>query len=476
VKDPVSALRINGERGLAHPVYRETGANVIETMAGVRTAIEEINETYLEDADLYLTQVYDETTYINSALELVRQNIWVGGSMAAILLLIFLRSGAATLVVSLAIPVSVIGSFVAMAALGRSINVISLAGLAFSVGMVVDAAIVVLENIYRMRQQGLSVSDAAYRGAQQVWGAILVSALTTVMVFIPILIMELEVGQLFRDIAVAISVSVLLSLLVAVTVIPALASRLLGGNIQTMAQARKLPVIDHFGRGFVRLVMAITGLAVRSKSFALAMVVLLTGLCSVVTVVMLPKLDGFAVCRRLRAESCVPIIFLSAVEAISERVAGLDLGADDYLPKPFSPKELEARIATILRRVGRGNAVVESRELPTGQGVLRLGDLVVDTNRRQVTRGSERINLTYTEFSLLELLFRDPGHVVPRAEILEQLWGYPPRRAADLRVVDVYVARLRGKLEPDPRNPELILTVRGIGYASQRMGEASAAG
>ena len=129
----------------------------------------------------------------------------------------------------------------------------------------------------------------------------------------------------------------------------------------------------------------------------------------VVLDVMLPKLDGFAVCRRLRAESCVPIIFLSAVEAISERVAGLDLGADDYLPKPFSPKELEARIATILRRVGRGNAVVESRELPTGQGVLRLGDLVVDTNRRQVTRGSERINLTYTEFSLLELLFRDPG-------------------------------------------------------------------
>ena len=191
--------------------------------------------------------------------------------------------------------------------------------------------------------------------------------------------------------------------------------------------------------------------------------------------VMLPKLDGFAVCRRLRAESCVPIIFLSAVEAISERVAGLDLGADDYLPKPFSPKELEARISTILRRVGRGNAEVESREMPTGQGVLCLGDLIVDTNRRQVTRGGERINLTYTEFSLLELLFREPGRVVPRAEILEQLWGYPPRRSADLRVVDVYVARLRGKLEPDPRNPELILTVRGIGYSSQRVGEAATA-
>ena len=190
--------------------------------------------------------------------------------------------------------------------------------------------------------------------------------------------------------------------------------------------------------------------------------------------VMLPRLDGFAVCRRLRAESCVPIIFLSALEAISERVAGLDLGADDYIPKPFSPKELEARIATILRRVGPGSATAEIRDLPVGQGVLRVGDLVVDTNRRQVSRAGERIGLTYTEFSLLELLFREPGRVVPRAEILEQLWGYPPRRAADLRVVDVYVARLRGKLEPDPRNPELILTVRGIGYSSQRVGDIPA--
>ena len=189
--------------------------------------------------------------------------------------------------------------------------------------------------------------------------------------------------------------------------------------------------------------------------------------------VMLPKMDGFAVCRRIRAESVVPIIFLTALEAISERVAGLDLGADDYLSKPFSPKELEARIATILRRMGPTVSVTETKDVPSGKGVMKFGSLVVDTNRRQVSRSGERISLTYTEFSLLELLFDEPGKVVPRAEILEQLWGYPPRRAADLRVVDVYVARLRGKLEPDPRNPELILTVRGIGYASQRVGETA---
>ena len=115
----------------------------------------------------------------------------------------------------------------------------------------------------------------------------------------------------------------------------------------------------------------------------------------VVLDVMLPKMDGFAVCRRLRAESCVPIIFLSALESISERVAGLDLGADDYLPKPFSPKELEARISTILRRVGSGAATVEPREIPSGQGVMRVGDLVVDTNRRVLSELVDQAQMVY---------------------------------------------------------------------------------
>ena len=123
--------------------------------------------------------------------------------------------------------------------------------------MVVDAAIVVLENIFRLRQQGLSAPEAAYKGAAQVWGAVLVSALTTVMVFIPILVMELEVGQLFRDIAVAISVSVLLSLLVSVTVIPALASRLLKGKVGDGTE-RRLPVIDNLAGQFHAGVMRIT--------------------------------------------------------------------------------------------------------------------------------------------------------------------------------------------------------------------------
>ena len=182
--------------------------------------------------------------------------------------------------------------------------------------------------------------------------------------------------------------------------------------------------------------------------------------------VMLPKLDGYGVCRTLRKTSNIPIIMLSALGTIADRIAGLDIGADDYLAKPFSPKELEARIACILRRMQ-----MNSPSSPSKQGVISVGRVEIDTNRRQVFREGERVPLTYTEFSLLEMLFRKPGEVVPRAEILQELWGYPPRRAADLRVVDVYVARLRSKLEPDPRNPELIITVRGTGYTSQRLAD-----
>ncbi len=290
-KEPVSRIRYFGEPALALPVYRETGANVIETMEGVRAAIDELNLVFLPEAGLYLQQVYDETTYIVSAIDLVQQNIWVGGVLAAVVLMLFLRSFSATAVISLAIPVSVIGSFVAMAALGRSINVISLAGLAFAVGMVVDAAIVVLENIFRLRQEGRDIKDAAYFGASQVWGAIMVSALTTVMVFIPILIMQLEVGQLFRDIAVAISVAVCLSLVVSVTVIPALSARFLSGNSAMRAANRRIPIIDHFARGFSKMVLGITRAVAYSKLLALVVVASFTVGAGAITYFYLPKLD-----------------------------------------------------------------------------------------------------------------------------------------------------------------------------------------
>jgi HAE1 family hydrophobic/amphiphilic exporter-1 len=290
-KEITRRVRNLGQPAIIVNAVRETGANVIEVMEGLREAVSELNAGPLPRAGIEIQVAADETVYIRSAIDLVHSNIFVGGAMAALVLLAFLRSPRATLVISLAIPVSVVGSFVAMAALGRSINVISLAGIAFAVGMVVDAAIVVLENIYRLRQLGHSRSQAAYRGAVEVWGAILVSAATTVAVFVPILIMKLEVGQLFRDIAVAISVAVVLSLIVSVTVIPTLAAKLFAEGTGDLDKRLRLPVIDSLAGLFVRAVSGITRSVIDSKVLAVLVVAAVCGAAGAATWLFLPKLE-----------------------------------------------------------------------------------------------------------------------------------------------------------------------------------------
>jgi len=224
----LAIVRGEGEPVLACPVQRETGANVLEVMQGVQAAIEKVNNEVLAGPRSFmrLEQVYDETIYINAAIALVEQNIVVGGLLAILVLMLFLRSPSATLVVAVSIPISVMGTFLVVTVLGRNINVVMLAGMAFAVGMVVDAAVVVLENIYRHVEMGKSRRQAALEGAREVWGAVLAGTLTTMAVFIPVLTIEQEAGQLFRDIAIAISSAVGLSLIVAVTVIPTLSARI----------------------------------------------------------------------------------------------------------------------------------------------------------------------------------------------------------------------------------------------------------
>ena len=291
-EQPTSQRRFNGEPMIRLNAIRETGANVIATMDGLRAAADELNAGALADEKLKLELFYDETIYITSAISLVQQNIYIGGTLAALILLLFLRSARATLIVSIAIPVSVIGAFVAMALLGRSLNVISLAGIAFSVGMVVDAAIVVLENIYRHRERGETSDKAALLGAKQVWGAILASALTTVAVFAPLLILQLQAGQLFRDIAVAISVSVLLSLLVSVTVIPVLAKNLLANSQGAKFDKRlRIPVIDPLAAAFVKGVLALLSKIISRKPLAALLALIICGGTGFGTIYLLPKLD-----------------------------------------------------------------------------------------------------------------------------------------------------------------------------------------
>ena len=226
-KDPTHVVRQKGHSAIAVNAIRQTGANVLEAMDGLRAAATELNEEILNSRGFRLFQVYDETDYINRSLSLVQQNLVVGSLLAITVLYLFLRTGSSTLVVGLAIPISMMGTFIMLWALGRNFNVISLAGMTFAAGMLVDNSIVVLENIYRHRELGKSLFKAAYDGTVEVWGAVLASTLTTIAVFVPIVFMEEQSGQLFRDIAIAISAGVGLSLVVSMTVIPSLSARVL---------------------------------------------------------------------------------------------------------------------------------------------------------------------------------------------------------------------------------------------------------
>jgi OmpR family response regulator RpaB len=183
--------------------------------------------------------------------------------------------------------------------------------------------------------------------------------------------------------------------------------------------------------------------------------------------IMMPKLDGYGVCQEIRKDSDIPIIMLTALGDVADRITGLELGADDYVVKPFSPKELEARIKAILRRVDK----MSLHSTALSSGIISMGGIKIDTNRRQVYKQNEKIRLTGMEFSLLELLMSKSGEAFSRASILQEVWGYTPERHVDTRVVDVHISRLRSKLEEDPSNPDLILTARGTGYLFQKITE-----
>jgi hydrophobic/amphiphilic exporter-1 (mainly G- bacteria), HAE1 family len=280
-KKPASVVRRFGESTISVNAHRETGANVLEVMRDLQATAARIDEEILKPMGLQLIQVYDETEYIYSALNLVQQNIFIGGALTVIVLMGFLHFGfrmiavsililaaavgaaylspwyflialalilgaglsfaRGALVVALAIPISIIATFLVLQLLGRSLNVVSLAGMAFAVGMLVDNAVVVLENIYRHYEMGKTPFEAAIHGSQEVVGAVFSSTVTTVAVFLPIVFVQQEAGQLFRDIALAISSGVLISLVVSVTLIPVVAARLLGNRANDLADDLAVP-------------------------------------------------------------------------------------------------------------------------------------------------------------------------------------------------------------------------------------------
>lgn len=273
-------------RGHLMPYFNfqlESGANLLETMAGIDVEMDQLNaesgllrleaERLGLDGTLEVVKSYDATHYVRQALGLVRGNILIGGVLATIVLLLFLRSFRTVGIIALAIPISIISAIVILVVLGRTVNIVSLAGMAFAVGMVVDNAIVVIENIFRHLEMGKSVRQASIDGAEEVAGAVLASTLTTVVVFIPILLIKDSAGQLFRDIALAIVASVGISLIVSVAVIPSAAAAFLKEGTGRRKESDVDETSGRFGRLPERVAAGVTWLGATALRSTVTVVV-----------------------------------------------------------------------------------------------------------------------------------------------------------------------------------------------------------
>jgi HAE1 family hydrophobic/amphiphilic exporter-1 len=290
---PEVAMYQNGEEGIAVGIKPEPDANILELTDRVEKVVKELNAGLLKENGLSFTWVYDQRPYINGAIGLVRQNMVIGGALAIITLLVFLGSFSSTLVVAVAIPVSVVGTFLFMALLGRNLNVVSLAGISFAVGMLVDNSIVVLENIDRHLHMGKSAFRAAYDGALEVWGAVFASTMTTIAVFLPVIFMKDEAGQLFRDIALAITFSVALSLVVSVTVIPMLSNRLMAFSLKRASSgvSARGHVLASLGARVVDAYMGLVGWAIKTPLTRLVTIFTLLVLAGASVFFFLPKME-----------------------------------------------------------------------------------------------------------------------------------------------------------------------------------------
>ncbi len=269
-------------------VRKQQGANVIELTDRTKQVISELNEGILADNKLYFDIVSEQTPYINTAIGLVQKNVIIGGCLALGVLLLFLRSVSSTLATAIAIPISVIGTFVFMWVFDRSINVVSLAGISFAVGMLVDNAIVVLENIDRHRKMGKSPHQASYDGAKEVWGAVLASTSTTVAVFLPVIFMQEEAGQLFKDIAIAITFAIIISLLVSVSAIPTITN-----IFYRMSKGKKSrgQAVGRAGDKLAGGIMALSRLTLRNTATRLLTIGLLTTMAVFIVWLLLPKAE-----------------------------------------------------------------------------------------------------------------------------------------------------------------------------------------
>ncbi len=278
-----------GKDGIFFGVQPSGDVNIVALSNDVEKVVNELNKNILAKNGLNIKWIYDQRPYIVGAVDLVQQNIAIGAVLAVFVLILFLRSISPTAVVSVAIPISIFGTFIVLEMMGRSLNTISLAGISFAVGMLVDSAIVVLENIDRHRKMGKSISEAAYVGTSEVWGALIASASTTIAVFLPIIFLQNEAGQLFKDIAIAVVASVTFSLFVSISVIPMLWKKFAGTPKNELKDNSSK--ITRFGDKIVNSFMSVVVWSLQSFKTKITIILTLAILSFGTIYVLFPKLD-----------------------------------------------------------------------------------------------------------------------------------------------------------------------------------------
>ena len=309
-------------------IVAQAGANVLDLTNDVDKVVENLNNGILKNNGLKFVKIADQKNYILQAIDLVKSNIIVGGLLAVIVLLVFLRSIKATLIIAVTIPVCIVGTFLIMHLLGRTLNVISLAGIAFSVGMLIDNSIVVLENIDRHIRMGKSSYHASIQATKEVWGAVLASTLTTIAVFLPVVFIKEEAGQLFGDIAIAVSAAVGLSLVTAIAVIPVLANIFFNKNkknenIEEKSVKNKLKekIKDKIK---IKKQILKPELKAKIKSISIDKMLVNTGNFFVKYITLLSN--------KINSSFIVKIVFIVGVTAASILIAYLLMPKMDYLP------------------------------------------------------------------------------------------------------------------------------------------------
>ncbi|MGD8327495.1 MAG: efflux RND transporter permease subunit [Sphingomonadales bacterium] len=429
----------NGNPAIGMAIMRQSGANVLETVEKVNAAIEEMNGTILAEQGLHMEKSFNPAVFIQRAIGLLTNNLGAGILMAVGILWLFLRQARATALIALAIPMSLLGTFIILSIAGRSLNVISLAGLAFATGMVLDAAIVVLENIVRLREKGLDATEAAHKGTMQVWGALLASTATTIAIFIPVIFISDAEGQLFADLALTIAIGVALSLVVAVTILPT----------ATRLWLKKLPEDKGHHQRWVRLadrIAALTATPTRRRAIIGALILAPVA----ISWMLFPRLDYLPPVRRdavdawfsFPAGMTIDVAEEDVAQRIIERLA-------PYMKGEKEPALLNYYVNTWLNGQG-GSIGVRAKDQGDVQKLLQ----VVQT---EVLPGLPDIQA----FAMQGFLFGGFGNDGSIAIHVQSSDPQTLRNAAALgqqKLIEVFPgARVQANPDPSVSNPELAL-------------------